>query len=63
MIYHISKVTRFAIGCGNMCILTGQWGLPTVSISGVLGMIAGILASMIESVADYYACARIAGEA
>ncbi|XP_042213697.1 solute carrier family 23 member 2-like isoform X2 [Homarus americanus] len=39
----------------------GQWGLPTVSVSGVFGMLAGILASMIESVGDYYACARIAG--
>ncbi|KAK8736780.1 hypothetical protein OTU49_004642 [Cherax quadricarinatus] len=38
-----------------------QWGLPTVSISGVFGMVAGVLASMVESVGDYYACARIAG--
>ncbi|XP_074658861.1 solute carrier family 23 member 1-like [Tubulanus polymorphus] len=39
----------------------GQWGLPTVSVSGVFGMLAGVLASMIESVGDYYACARLAG--
>ncbi|XP_045128362.1 solute carrier family 23 member 1-like [Portunus trituberculatus] len=39
----------------------GQWGLPTVSPAAVLGMIAGVIASMIESVGDYYACARIAG--
>lgn len=38
-----------------------QWGIPTVTVAGVLGMIAGILASMIESVGDYYACARLAG--
>lgn len=38
-----------------------QWGLPTVTIAGVLGMIAGILASMVESIGDYYACARISG--
>ncbi|XP_042203816.1 solute carrier family 23 member 2-like [Homarus americanus] len=39
----------------------GQWGAPTVSASGVLGMLAGIFASIIESIGDYYACARIAG--
>ncbi|CAH1793746.1 unnamed protein product [Owenia fusiformis] len=39
----------------------GQWGVPTVNISGVLGMIAGVIASMIESVGDYYTCARLAG--
>lgn len=39
----------------------GQWGLPTVSIAGVLGMLGGCLASTIESVGDYYACARLSG--
>ena len=39
----------------------GQWGTPTVSVAAVLGMLAGVLASMIESVGDYYACAKIAG--
>ncbi|XP_002126663.2 solute carrier family 23 member 1 [Ciona intestinalis] len=38
----------------------GQWGLPVVTLSGVLGMISGVLASIIESVGDYYACARLA---
>merc|ERR550517_1687883 len=38
-----------------------QWGLPTVSPEGVLGMMAGVLASAIESVGDYYACARLSG--
>ena len=38
-----------------------QWGLPTVSAAGVFGMLAGVLASAIESVGDYYACARLAG--
>lgn len=43
-----------------MCIpLTGQWGLPTISVGAVLGMLAGVLASMIESIGDYYACARL----
>ncbi|XP_076452283.1 solute carrier family 23 member 1-like [Babylonia areolata] len=39
----------------------GQWGVPTVSVSGALGMLAGVLASMVESVGDYYACARLSG--
>lgn len=38
-----------------------QWGWPTLSVAGILGMIAGILASMVESIGDYYACARISG--
>lgn len=40
---------------------TGQWGTPTVSAAGVFGMLAGVLASMTESVGDYYACARLSG--
>ncbi|XP_060606902.1 solute carrier family 23 member 2-like [Ruditapes philippinarum] len=39
----------------------GQWGIPTVSVAGVFGMLAGVLAAMLESVGDYYACARLAG--
>lgn len=39
----------------------GQWGTPTLSAAGVFGMLAGVLASMIESIGDYYACARLAG--
>ncbi|XP_076460516.1 solute carrier family 23 member 1-like [Babylonia areolata] len=39
----------------------GQWGVPTVSAGSVLGMVAGVLASMLESVGDYYACARLSG--
>ena len=35
--------------------------MPTVSVAAVFGMVAGVLASMIESVGDYYACARLAG--
>ena len=36
--------------------------MPTVSVAGVFGMFAGVLASAIESIGDYYACARLAGE-
>lgn len=39
----------------------GQWGTPTLSAAGVFGMLAGVLASMIESIGDYYACARLSG--
>ncbi|XP_076349441.1 solute carrier family 23 member 1-like [Tachypleus tridentatus] len=39
--------------------LSGQWGLPTVSIGAVFGMFTGVLASVLESVGDYYACARL----
>lgn len=40
-----------------------KWGVPDFSSAtlwaGVFGMLAGYLASMIESIGDYYACARI----
>ncbi|XP_053320097.1 solute carrier family 23 member 2-like isoform X2 [Spea bombifrons] len=39
----------------------GQWGTPTVSLSSVLGMISGVLSSTVESVGDYYTCARLSG--
>lgn len=39
----------------------GQWGLPTVGVAGTLGMMAAMLASIIESVGDYHACARLSG--
>ncbi|KAK7491992.1 hypothetical protein BaRGS_00016838, partial [Batillaria attramentaria] len=37
----------------------GQWGVPTVTTAAVLGMMAGVLASILESVGDYYACAQV----
>lgn len=43
------------------CFPAGQWGAPTVSVSSVLGMTAGVLASTMESIGDYYACARLSG--
>ncbi|XP_008286187.1 solute carrier family 23 member 1-like [Stegastes partitus] len=39
----------------------GQWGMPTVSLAGVFGIMAGIICSMIESVGDYYTCAKLSG--
>nr|XP_018672004.2 solute carrier family 23 member 2-like [Ciona intestinalis] len=38
----------------------GQWGLPIVTIGGVIGMLAAIISSTIESIGDYHACARLA---
>jgi nucleobase transporter 1/2 len=32
-----------------------------VSVAAVFGILAGVLASAIESIGDYYACARLAG--
>lgn len=37
-----------------------QWGAPTFSLGGVVGVFAGVIVSVIESVGDYYACARLA---
>ncbi|XP_077122894.1 solute carrier family 23 member 1-like isoform X2 [Ranitomeya variabilis] len=39
----------------------GQWGTPTVSLEGVFGILAGVISSMVESVGDYHACARLSG--
>ncbi|NXE93059.1 S23A1 protein, partial [Menura novaehollandiae] len=38
-----------------------QWGLPTVTSAAVLGMFSATLAGIIESMGDYYSCARLAG--
>lgn len=42
-------------------VFPGQWGMPTISLAGVFGIIAGVISSMVESVGDYYACARLVG--
>lgn len=38
---------------------TVQWGVPTVTAAGVIGMMSAVVASIIESIGDYYACARL----
>ena len=47
-----------------MPVVPFKWGFPdlasTTLWAGVFGMLAGYMASMIESIGDYYACARIA---
>ncbi|MCU4925881.1 purine/pyrimidine permease [Halobacteria archaeon AArc-dxtr1] len=42
-------------------IMPFQWGIPEFTLAFMIGMFAGIVASMIESIGDYYAVARIAG--
>jgi nucleobase transporter 1/2 len=38
-----------------------QWGAPVFGAAAIVGMLAGYVASMVESVGDYYAAARLAG--
>jgi uracil-xanthine permease len=42
-----------------MPIVPFKWGAPAFSVSFALAMVAAYLASMIESIGDYYAAARI----
>ncbi|GJM22766.1 MAG: xanthine permease [Planctomycetota bacterium] len=38
-----------------------QWGMPIFGVAAFVGMAAGFMASIVESVGDYYACARLSG--
>jgi nucleobase transporter 1/2 len=38
-----------------------QWGVPQFGAAAIVGMLAGYLASMVESIGDYFACARMSG--
>ena len=38
-----------------------QWGMPQVGTAYVIGMLAGVAASMLESFGDYHAVARLSG--
>lgn len=40
---------------------SGQFGLPKVTLAGIVGMLAGVIAGTIESIGDYYACAKLSG--
>ncbi|CAG01488.1 unnamed protein product [Tetraodon nigroviridis] len=55
--YHIIQYKFLFFGF----FFPGQWGMPTVSLAGVFGLIAGIICSMAESVGDYHACAKLSG--
>ena len=38
-----------------------QWGMPSFGAAAIVGMFAGYIASMVESIGDYFACARLSG--
>jgi len=38
-----------------------QWGMPIFGVAAFVGMLAGYIASMVESIGDYYAAARLSG--
>jgi nucleobase transporter 1/2 len=38
-----------------------QWGAPVFGVAAAVGLLAGYVASIVESVGDYYACARLSG--
>ncbi|MFC7045661.1 uracil-xanthine permease family protein [Halobacteriaceae archaeon GCM10025711] len=38
-----------------------QWGMPQFTTSFIIGMFAGVVASMVESFGDYHAVARLSG--
>ena len=38
-----------------------QWGIPQVTTGFVIGMLAGVIASIVESLGDYHAVARLSG--
>jgi len=38
-----------------------EFGLPTFGFAAFIGMLAGYIASMVESIGDYYSCARLSG--
>jgi len=38
-----------------------QWGMPRIETAFVVGMLAGVAASMLESFGDYHAVARLSG--
>jgi nucleobase transporter 1/2 len=40
-------------------IILGQWGVPIFTLPGFIVIMAAMLASIVESIGDYYACARI----
>lgn len=39
-----------------------QWGMPVFGAAAIVGMLAGYVSSIVESVGDYFACSRMAGE-
>ncbi|MCA8942370.1 MAG: purine/pyrimidine permease [Planctomycetes bacterium] len=57
---HVSTANLEAAPTFNVP-LPFQWGWPKFETAAAVGMLAGYLASIVESVGDYYACARLSG--
>jgi nucleobase transporter 1/2 len=38
-----------------------QWGMPVFGAAAIVGMMSGYVASIVESIGDYYSCSRLAG--
>lgn len=38
-----------------------QWGMPQFEVAAVVGILAGYVASIVESIGDYFSCSRLAG--
>jgi nucleobase transporter 1/2 len=38
-----------------------QWGMPQFEVAAAVGMLAGYVASIVESIGDYFSCSRLAG--
>lgn len=60
LILYLDDAGRLAKHVPSSCS-SGQWGLPVVTVAGVLGMLSATLAGIVESIGDYYACARLSG--
>lgn len=45
----------------SISYFSGYWGTPTFNSGFFVSMIAGVITSVIESIGDYYTCARLAG--
>ncbi|KAJ1166453.1 hypothetical protein NDU88_006856 [Pleurodeles waltl] len=39
----------------------GQWGRPTINVGIIVGMLAAVIATMVDAIGDYHSCARLAG--
>ncbi|KAG1649651.1 Solute carrier family 23 member 2 [Nymphon striatum] len=39
----------------------GHWGMPTVSIYSTFGLLSAVIAGIVESIGDYYVCAKLTG--
>lgn len=55
--YYLSHVDIYV----HILKFKGQWGWPTVSVAGVIGMLAGVLACTVESISYYPTTAKMCG--